>query len=275
MEEQQHVKSKREPLIHITKRDVMPLWKTILVRAIAIVAALVISAGIILLLTQRNPAQVFVAMFKGSFETPRKMLNMLQDMAMLLCIALAVTPAFKMKFWNLGAEGQVLVGGLASAACMFYAKDSLPSWLLILVMLLASLLSGIIWGVLPAVFKAIHRTRPPVDFEKFVGGPLDGSDVKLMICAVELGGTPDKDGYWTFSDFTGAGELRAYIVVPGVDWWQTEFTILNGDGELVWRDATHNSDSNWKDDVGDEYSVSVGPGKTVKINFDRCIGIVE
>ena len=57
----------------------------------------------------------------------------------------------------------------------------------------------------PAVFKAIHRTRPPVDFEKFVGGPLDGSDVKLMICAVELGGTPDKEGYWTSRGFDAAG----------------------------------------------------------------------
>jgi len=92
---------------------------------------------------------------------------------------------------------------------------------------------------------------------------------------VEMTAPDSKDGDWTFSDFTGSGELRAYIVVPGVDWWQTEFTILNGEGELVWRDAEHNSDSNWKDDVGDEYSVSVGPGKTVKINFDRCIGIVE
>lgn len=92
---------------------------------------------------------------------------------------------------------------------------------------------------------------------------------------VEMTAPADKDGYWTFSDFTGAGELRAYIVVPGVDWWQTEFTILNGNGELIWRDAEHNSDSNWKDDVGEEYSVSVGPGKIVKVNFDRSIGIVE
>lgn len=85
----------------------------------------------------------------------------------------------------------------------------------------------------------------------------------------------DKDGYWTFSDFTGSGEMRAYIEVPGVDWWQTEFTILNGDGELVWRDAEHNSDQNWKNDVGEEYSVTVGPGKTIKVNFDRNIGVVE
>ena len=73
---------------------------------------------------------------------------------MLLCVSLAVTPAFKMKFWNLGAEGQVLVGGLASAACMFYIKDSLPNTLLIIIMFVVSILAGIVWGLIPAVFKA-------------------------------------------------------------------------------------------------------------------------
>ena len=104
-----------------------------------------------------------------------------------------------------------------------------------------------------------------------IGAAVDGGSWS----GVEMTPPADKDGYWTFSDFTGSGELRAYIAVPGVDWWQTEFTILGGNGELVWRDATHNSDSNWKDDVGDEYSVSVGPGKVVKINFDRSTGVVE
>lgn len=104
-----------------------------------------------------------------------------------------------------------------------------------------------------------------------IGAAVDGGSWS----GVEMTPPADKDGYWTFSDFTGDGELRAYIAVPGVDWWQTEFTILNGDGDLVWRDADHNSDSNWKDDVGAEYSVTVGPGKTVKINFDRNTGIVE
>lgn len=104
-----------------------------------------------------------------------------------------------------------------------------------------------------------------------IGAAVDGGSWS----GVEMTPPADKDGYWTFSDFTGTGEMRAYIVVPGVDWWQTEFTILNGNGDLVWRDAEHNSDSNWKDDVGEEYSVSVGPGSTIKVNFDRNTGIVE
>lgn len=92
---------------------------------------------------------------------------------------------------------------------------------------------------------------------------------------VEMTPPADYDGYWTFSDFTGSGEMRAYIAVPGADWWQTEFTIFGGNGELVFRDADHNSDANWLDDVGAEYSNTVGPGKTIKVNFNRNTGVVE
>lgn len=104
-----------------------------------------------------------------------------------------------------------------------------------------------------------------------IGAAVDGGSWS----GVEMTAPDSKDGDWTFSDFTGSGELRAYIVVPGVDWWQTEFTVLNGNGDLVWRDAEHNSNNNWKDDVGDEYSVTVGPGKTLHVNFDRNTGYVE
>lgn len=153
---EKHIK---EPLFHITKRtDIAPI-KAWGIRLIAVLASLVVCALVIVTITDYNPIEVYKKMFEGSFGSDRKLFILLQNTAMLLCISLAVTPAFKMKFWNLGAEGQVLVGGLASAACMYYAKDSLPSWLLIIIMLITSVLSGIIWGVLPAIFKAIWRTN--------------------------------------------------------------------------------------------------------------------
>lgn len=80
-----------------------------------------------------------------------------------------------------------------------------------------------------------------------------------------------KDGDWTFSNFTGTGELRAYIVVPGEDWWRTEFTLF--EGSLFWR--TVDIPQNWAENVGADYSVEVGPGKTLKINFDNYTGSVE
>ena len=153
---EKHIK---EPLFHITRRADIAASRAWCIRLIAVFAALIVCALVIVTITSYNPLEVYVKMFEGSFGSERKIFIFLQNTAMLLCVSLAVTPAFKMKFWNLGAEGQVLVGGLASAACMFYAKDSLPSWLLILLMLITSILSGVIWGVLPAVFKAIWRTN--------------------------------------------------------------------------------------------------------------------
>ena len=148
-----------EPLFHITKRADIVWWKAWLIRLVAIVAALFVCAGVIVMITDYNPLQVYKTMIEGSFGSERKVWILLQNLAMLLCISLAVTPAFKMRFWNLGAEGQVLIGGLASAACMFYIKDSMQNWLLLIVMLIASVLGGVIWGLIPAFFKANWGTN--------------------------------------------------------------------------------------------------------------------
>ena len=77
----------------------------------------------------------------------------------MLCISLAVTPAFKMRFWNIGAEGQVLAGSLAVAACMILIGDSVPNWLLIVIMAIAGVAAGAIWAFIPAFFKAKWNTN--------------------------------------------------------------------------------------------------------------------
>ena len=149
----------REPLIHITKRDAMPLWQSWAIRAVAIIAALVVSGIVITMLSGLNPLDVYAEMVKGNFSSSRKTWVTVQQVAVLLCISLAVTPAFKMKFWNCGAEGQTLAGCLAAAACMIYFGNTLPMWAFIIVVLVCSVMAGAIWGVLPAIFKAHYNTN--------------------------------------------------------------------------------------------------------------------
>ena len=148
-----------EPLIRISKRDGMVWWKGWLVRAAAIVMALVVCAVIIVCITHVNPLEFYASMIKGSFGSMRKLWLTLQNTAMLLCIALAVTPAFKMKFWNTGAEGQVLIGALASAACMIWWGNSMPGWLLLPVMALVCMAAGVVWSVIPAYCRAKWGTN--------------------------------------------------------------------------------------------------------------------
>jgi simple sugar transport system permease protein len=78
---------------------------------------------------------------------------------MLLCVSLAVTPAFKMKFWNIGAEGQVLVGGLATVAVMMFCGDKMSLPVLLITMICASIIAGIVWALLPAIAKALWNTN--------------------------------------------------------------------------------------------------------------------
>ncbi len=152
---------KHVPLFHLVKRDqAATTWRLrLLVRAIAVLAALLVSGVLITVLSGKNPVQVYGSMVSGVFGTPRRIWNMLQNLAMLLCVSLAVTPAFKMKFWNIGAEGQVLISGLACTATMMFLGDKMPLPLLIIVMVIASVLAGMIWAVLPAVCKAYWNTN--------------------------------------------------------------------------------------------------------------------
>ncbi len=151
----------KEPLLKITSRgrNSMPWYKAWGVRALAILSALLICGVVIVILTGYNPIKVYSEMIKGSFGSSRKIWNTLQKLSMLLCVSLAVTPAFKMKFWNIGAEGQTLVGGLAAAACMIYFGDTLNPVLLFPLMVLACILAGMIWGLIPAIFKANFNTN--------------------------------------------------------------------------------------------------------------------
>lgn len=151
----------KTPLFHIAKRDSASVkwYFGVIVRAIAIIGALVVSGVLITLLSDKNPVQIYVEMFKGVFGTERRIWNTLQDVAILLCISLAVTPAFKMRFWNCGAEGQVLVGGLATISVMLFLGDKMPLPLLIIIMIIASIAAGIIWAVIPAIFKALWNTN--------------------------------------------------------------------------------------------------------------------
>ena len=149
----------RVPLVHISRRSSLPWYKAWAIRAAAIVLALIVCGVITALLTGENPISIYASMLDGAFGTSRRIWVLLQNIAILLCVSLAVTPAFKMRFWNIGGEGQIMAGCLATAACMIVLGGTIPNWLLIVVMLAASLLAGGIWGLIPAFFKAKWNTN--------------------------------------------------------------------------------------------------------------------
>ena len=153
------IKKEHEPLLTITKRADVPVLRKILVRVAAILTALIVCGLLTKFVTGDDPISVYVTMFKGAFGTPNKTWFTFQELAILLGISLAVTPAFRMKFWNIGAEGQVLIGGLATAMCMVAFGGKISDGLLIVLMIFSSVIAGMIWGAIPAVFRAKWKTN--------------------------------------------------------------------------------------------------------------------
>ncbi len=149
----------KEPLFHVVKRDDITRAKAWAIRLVAILAALVVCGIITFALTGDNPLSVYATMVTGAFGSARKTWVTLQNVAILLLISLAITPAFRMRFWNCGAEGQVIIGGLAAGACMITLGSKLPNAVVILLMIITSMLAGAIWALIPGLCKAIWNTN--------------------------------------------------------------------------------------------------------------------
>ena len=161
-----------EPFAHIVKRDKMPWWKEWCIRLGAIALSLVVCAIVIKLVIGVPPTSLFTKFADGLFGRMRADISenhqfwlTMGKTSILLLISLAITPAFKMRFWNIGAEGQVLIGSLASAWMMITigkhvnAGGDFPRWLTLVIMLVVAMLAGALWAFLPAFFKNKWNTN--------------------------------------------------------------------------------------------------------------------
>lgn len=153
-------KTEKEPIVRIVKRDNLPKWQAWLIRIAAVIVAIFISAVVSAIITDGASVGHFLERsFYGVFGDSSRTLSFFQNTAILLCIALAVTPAFKMRFWNIGAEGQVLMGCLGCVICIQYLGGTINNSLLVLLMFVVSVAFSVAWAVIPALFKAKWRTN--------------------------------------------------------------------------------------------------------------------
>ena len=152
-------KTVREPLFHIVKRSNISLRKAIIIRTIAIISGILFSAIVCGIIFGENPFKVIGSLFNGAFGTERRIWLLLRDTALLLGVGLALVPAFKMKFWNLGGNGQILMGALVAIALMRSDLGANQTAVANILMVICSILVGAIWAVIPAIFKAFFKTN--------------------------------------------------------------------------------------------------------------------
>ena len=154
----EHEHGGKVPLIRIARRNYIPPHLAFRNRAFGLLAALLVGAALFLALGL-NPITVYGVMIESVFGSNVGFTQMIRTTIPLLACALAVGLSFKMKFWNIGAEGQVLIGGIAAAYFAIFHYATLPRPVLLIVMALAAALAGGLWALIPAFFRAKWGTN--------------------------------------------------------------------------------------------------------------------
>ena len=154
---EQAVQNREKFRIRISKRAEVGTKKAVLFRAVSVAAA-IIAGGLFILCIGYNPFSVYGTIIKGAFSTSMAFQATVKVMIPLLISSLGVTLAFKMKFWNIGAEGQIIAGAICASYFALFHAD-LPHSLLMIIMFAAGIIGGGLYGLIPAFFKAKFGTN--------------------------------------------------------------------------------------------------------------------
>jgi simple sugar transport system permease protein len=138
--------------VSVSDREQISAIGSFLAMALALVAGLV-AIGFIFLLCGVNPFFAFKKIFSGSFGSLYGFKETITKAIPLILIGGGLALAFKAKFWNIGAESQLLMGAIFGTWVGLNWGPSLPSVVIVPVMFSAGFLGGALWGLIPAVLK--------------------------------------------------------------------------------------------------------------------------
>ena len=149
----------KTPLIRLAKREAMDPQKVWAIRIGSIVVALILGM-VPIILAGKNPFEAYGVMISGALSKPGYLRQTIKKAIPLLGCALAIAPCFKMKFWNIGAEGQITMGAVfATFMSINFASHIQSRFLMLLIMMVAGAIGGAIWGFIPGFFKAKYNTN--------------------------------------------------------------------------------------------------------------------
>ena len=150
---------KRTPLLRLAKREAMSSSKRWAIRIAAILLALLVGGIVMALAGNNNPFTAYSTILDGALGKKTALRQTVKNFIPLLGTALAIAPCFKMKFWNIGAEGQITAGAVCATYFALFWADRLPQGPLLLLMALAGMVGGGLWALVPAFFKARWGTN--------------------------------------------------------------------------------------------------------------------
>jgi simple sugar transport system permease protein len=217
--------------MRLEQREKSSPWLNLTLPLVAIAATLVLCGGLIAL-AGANVIEAYTVLFASALDSKFNLVETLVKAAPLVLTGLAVAVAFRAKFWNIGAEGQFLLG--AMAAVYVGTQEALPTWSLVPLMIVCGMLAGGLWAVLPAILK----TRFKVD-DVVTTLLLNFIIFYAMMALLDgpwkdpLSGYPDSPDILMDAEFPillratrlHLGVLLAAVAAVSV-WWMMRFTTL-------------------------------------------------
>lgn len=151
----------RDPLFTVFKRTTFSKKNAILLRVGIVAFTFLVSMIVCSIVIKENIFAIIGTFFSGAVARPWKLIL---DACILLGFGVAIVPAFKMKYWNMGANGQVIMGTLISIVIMFYMgnfalRSGFNNFLTLALMFVSSIVVSTIWAVIPAIFKVFFKTN--------------------------------------------------------------------------------------------------------------------
>ena len=217
--------------MRLERRDTTPAWLNLALPVLAVLATLVLCSGLVAM-AGANVWTAYSKLFLSALDSRVHIAETFVKAAPLIFTGLAVAVAFRAKFWNIGAEGQLLAGAMAAA--FIGAREGLPAWSLVPLMILAGAVAGGLWACVPAVLK----TRYKVD-DVVTSLLLNFVIFYLMMALLDgpwkdpLSGYPDSPDIRMDAEFPillhrtrlHLGVLLALLAAPAV-WWIMRRTTL-------------------------------------------------
>ncbi len=132
-----------------------PRWYPVAVSLGAILVALIIG-GIMIAFAGGDPFRSYLHIAEASFGSIGVLSDTVVKATPILLTSLACSIAFRMRLWNIGAEGQFIMGAFGASAIVLtpILPENTPAWIFIPVMILAGMLAGALWGLIPGLLKA-------------------------------------------------------------------------------------------------------------------------
>lgn len=148
-------------MVRFIKRAHISKAKSISIQLSSIILALIISAIFIYTSTKKNPLAVYISMITGAFGSKYRIIEVIKYAIPLTITSLGISVAFKMKFWNIGGEGQIFMGAFAAS---FFAlrMPNTPRPILLIIMIIAAMIAGGLWALIPAILKSKLKTNETI-----------------------------------------------------------------------------------------------------------------